>query len=91
MPKTIPTPLYPCRSQGCAEEHTWPATDLYWVEERPGSTPDPDINYPHVECGWYCAFCIDNRELDVDSRATVGESLDDYIQQLAGTSPILCR
>ena len=41
----IPTALYPCMLEGCAEEHTWPAEDLQWTVFGDG------------EEGWLCTIC----------------------------------
>ena len=66
----IPDPLYPCRY--CAEEYSWPATDLWWSER------DQD---------WVCEMCWDehDRDLVVDARGEYvreerGPSLADEIK-----------
>lgn len=43
--RPIPEPLYPCVH--CAEDYSWPATDLNWSE---------------VDEGWVCDPCWDNRD-----------------------------
>ena len=47
----IPACLYSCSRDSCAEERSWPASDLHWV--------------PAWE-GWYCDLCLDDLHEDED-------------------------
>jgi len=47
--RPIPEALYPCVH--CAEDHSWPATDLNWSD---------------VDQGWVCDLCWDDRESNWD-------------------------
>lgn len=50
--KISPDPLralWPCAVQSCAEEVSWPASDLYWCAEYKA---------------WICASCLEYLELE---------------------------
>jgi hypothetical protein len=47
----IPHCLFSCSTDHCAEERSWPARDIHWVETWEG---------------WYCDLCIDQLDHDVD-------------------------
>lgn len=61
-PKSTPIPhcLYSCAEDSCAEERTWPASDLYWV---------PDLQ------GWYCELCLDDMDERHETTCTLDEFL----------------
>ena len=56
----VPKPVYPCAVQGCADECSWPAEDLYYypVQKRPGCIDE--------RAGFYCENCVDFVEMKQD-------------------------
>ena len=48
-PRDTPTPdpLYPCSAPGCADNHTWPADDLFYAGTH----------------GWLCVECAEELEV----------------------------
>jgi hypothetical protein len=65
----IPACLYSCSNDGCAEERTWPASDLYWVP---------------AWHGWFCDYCIDERGTGDDGNETIeiGVTLAQWLKSL---------
>ena len=61
-PKNTPIPhcLYSCATDSCAEERSWPATDLYWVP---------------AWGGWYCKLCINYALAEVVAGCSLAEFL----------------
>ena len=63
--KPIPEPVYPCKY--CADEYSWPATDLFW------SNQDQD---------WICDDCWDDRDfMTASSGEEKGVCLADEIKK----------
>ena len=63
--KPIPEPLYPCKY--CADEYSWPATDLFW------SNQDQD---------WICDVCWDDLDfMTASSGEEKGVCLADEIKK----------
>ena len=57
--KPIPKPLYPCLH--CAEDYSWPASDLNWSE---------------VETGWVCHECWDERDFEEKVGVCLADELE---------------
>lgn len=43
----VPSPMFACRNEVCAEEMVHPPEELRWLETAPGGD----------EAGWYCSAC----------------------------------
>lgn len=70
--RPIPEALYPCVH--CAEDYSWPATDLNWSE---------------LDKGWVCDMCWDDRETNWDGEDYIekdkGISLAEEIKRQQST------
>lgn len=61
----VPEPVYPCSNKWCAEEMTFPASDLYWFE---------------AEGRWVCWNCWSEFDADEDGNLPPkGISLKQYL------------
>ena len=60
-----PKPVYGCANEACAEEVSWPATDIVWFSGT-----------DEICAGWYCDNCLDEYTDRYDDR---GVSLADYL------------
>ena len=49
----------------CAKEHTWPAHDLFWCDERE-EDGDAERVVDAVEAGWYCPQCCVQLEIECE-------------------------
>ena len=49
-PDKVPSPLYPCASEGCREHQTFSAEDLIW-----------HFGSECVPSGFYCVICWDEQ------------------------------
>ena len=56
--KPIPKPVYPCKY--CANEYSWPATDLFW------SNQDQD---------WVCDDCWDDRDIEEEKGVCLADEI----------------
>ena len=56
--KPIPEPVYPCKH--CADEYSWPATDLFW------SNQDQD---------WVCDDCWDDRDIEEEKGVCLADEI----------------
>ena len=83
--KPIPEPVYPCKH--CADEYSWPATDLFW------SNQDQD---------WVCDDCWDDRDIEEEKGVCLAdeikkseakhdaEVIDEAIKYMQKYYPSLC-
>ena len=66
--RPIPEALYPCVH--CAEDYSWPASDLNWSD---------------IDKGWVCDMCWDDRDTNWDGEDCIekekGISLSEEIKQ----------
>ena len=56
--KPIPKPVYPCKH--CADEYSWPASDLFWSSE---------------EDAWVCDDCWDCEELKEEKGVCLADEI----------------
>lgn len=64
----VPEALYCCSDGGCADEQTFPASDLHWIPEWEG---------------WYCEYCVDGRRrFERTEEIEVGVSLEEWLKEL---------
>lgn len=57
--RKIPQALYPCIH--CAEDYSWPATDLWWSD---------------IDKGWVCDMCWDDRDSNWDGENLIEKDRD---------------
>ena len=64
----FPEALYPCSDGGCADEQTFPASDLHWIPEWEG---------------WYGEHCVDGRRrFEGKGEIEIGVSLKEWLKEV---------
>ena len=56
--KPIPEPVYPCKY--CADEYSWPASDLNWSE---------------LDEAWVCDLCWDDRDIEEEKGVCLADEI----------------